>query len=219
MASPNSPKLLKAGLALLDETSSRIDRLIALQYNPDLLSRTLQVQGAGADAGGERGQPFRLKGPSIETIKLDADVDATDQLEFPDRNPNAVAFGIAPALAALEALVNPKVRDVRSLAAKSATGVLEILPPLAPLTLFIWSRSRIVPVRVTDFSITEEAFDPELNPIRAKVSLGLRVLTTDDLGVASKGGTLFLNYLQNREKLATKVVTPSVTAVGAERQP
>ena len=53
---------------------------------------------------------------------------------------------------------------------------------IAPLTLFIWSKNRIVPVRLTDFSITEEAFDPELNPIRAKVSLGMRVLNVDDLG-------------------------------------
>jgi hypothetical protein len=212
----NSPKLLKGGLALLDATSSRVRRLISLQYNPDSLQRSLQVQGAGADGGGERAQPFRLKGPSIETIKLEADVDATDQLEFPDQNANAVRFGIAPQLAALEALVNPTSRDLVALSAKSAAGVLEILPPEAPLTLFIWSRSRIVPVRVTDFSITEEAFDPELNPIRAKVSLGLRVLTTDDLGFTSKGGTLFLNYLQGREGLATKIGVATLAALGVD---
>jgi hypothetical protein len=215
----NSPKLLKGGLALLDATSSRVQRLISLQYNPDSLQRSLQVQGAGADSGGERAQPFRLKGPSIETIKLEADVDATDQLEFPEQNANAVKFGIAPQLAALEALVNPTSRDLLALSAKSASGVLEILPPEAPLTLFIWSRSRIVPVRVTDFSITEEAFDPELNPIRAKVSLGLRVLTTDDLGFTSKGGTLFLNYLQGREGLATKVGAATLAALGINNLP
>jgi hypothetical protein len=214
-----SPKLLKGGLALLDATSSRVERLISLQYNPDSLQRSLQVQGAGADSGGERGQPFRLKGPSIETIKLEADVDATDQLALPDQNANAVAFGIAPQLAALEALVNPKSRDLLALAAKSAAGVLEILPPEAPLTLFIWGRSRIVPVRVTEFSVTEEAFDPELNPIRAKVSLGLRVLTTDDLGFGGKGGALFMNYLQGREGLATKVGAATLAALGMSNLP
>ena len=76
--------------------------------------------------------------------------------------------------------------------ADGQAGTLEILPPEAPLVLFIWSRNRIAPVRVTEFSVTEEAFDPALNPIRAKVSLGLRVLTTDDLGYAHRGGTLFL---------------------------
>ena len=83
-------------------------------------------------------------------------------------------------------------------------GTLEILPPEAPLLVFVWSRNRIVPVRVTEFSVTEEAFDPDLNPIRAKVSLGLRVLTTDDLGYAHRGGTLFLAYLRTREALAAQ---------------
>ena len=57
----------------------------------------------------------------------------------------------------------------------------------SPLTLFIWSKNRIVPVRLTDFSVTEEAFDPALNPIRAKVSLGMRVLSVDDLGLRQQG--------------------------------
>ena len=57
----------------------------------------------------------------------------------------------------------------------------------APLTLFVWSKSRIVPVRLTEFSVTEEAFDAELNPIRAKVSLGMRVLSVDDLGFDAQG--------------------------------
>jgi hypothetical protein len=206
---PNSPKLLKGGLVVLDATSSRVRRVISLQYNPDSLSRSLQVQGAGAEGNGERAQPFRLKGPAIETIKLEADIDATDQLEHPEQNANAVAFGIAPQLAVLEGLINPTSDELLSLAAQSAAGTLEILPPEAPLTLFVWSKSRVVPVRVTEFSITEEAFDVALNPIRAKVSLGLRVLTTDDLGYGSKGGTLFMSHLRNREALAK--LPPSAT--------
>ena len=80
-----------------------------------------------------------------------------------------------------------------------AGGTLEILPLEAPLTLFVWSKQRVVPVRVTEFSITEEAFDVALNPIRAKVSLGLRVLAIDDLGFTHRGGTLFMAYLRNKE--------------------
>jgi hypothetical protein len=216
---PNSPKLLKGGLVLLDATSSRVQRIISLQYNPDSLSRSLQVQGAGADSGGERSQPFRLKGPAIETIRLEAEIDATDQLEFPDHNANAVTFGIAPQLAALEALVNPTTDELLALAAQSAAGTLEILPPEAPLVLFIWSRSRVVPVRVTDFSITEEAFDVALNPIRAKVSLGLRVLTTDDLGYTSKGGTLFLSHLRTREALSAKAGVATLASLGITNLP
>jgi hypothetical protein len=69
--------------------------------------------------------------------------------------------------------------------------------------LFVWSKNRVVPVRITDFSITEEAFDANLNPIRAKVSLGMRVLSVDDLGFDDKGGNLFMVYQQQKEKLAT----------------
>ena len=216
---PNSPKLLKGGLVVLDAETSRVLRVISLQYNPDSLSRSLQVQGAGAEGNGERAQPFRLKGPAIETFKLEAEIDATDQLELPDQNPNAVAFGIAPQLAVLESLINPTTRELLALAALSAAGTLEILPPEAPLTLFVWSRSRVVPVRVTEFSITEEAFDVALNPIRAKVSLGLRALTTDDLGYTSKGGTLFMSYLRTREGLATRAGGAALAALGITNLP
>ena len=85
---------------------------------------------------------------------------------------------------------------------------------LAPLTLFVWSRNRIVPVRITDFSITEEAFDPSLNPLRAKVSIGMRVLSVDDLGFNAKGGNLFMAYLQNKEQLASKNRAGTLSALG-----
>lgn len=218
-APPNAPRLLKAGLVVLDATTGAARRTIALQYNPDTLSRSYQVQGAGGDGGGERAQPFRLKGPAIETIKLEAEIDATDSLEQPDQNANTVAFGIAPQLAALESLVNPTSADLRALGALSRTGTLEIVPAEAPLVLFVWSTSRIVPVRVTEFSITEESFDPALNPLRAKVSLGMRVLTTDDLGFEHRGGGIFLNYLRTRETLAGKTGTASLQSLGLDALP
>ena len=83
-------------------------------------------------------------------------------------------------------------------------GTLEIIPLEQPLTLFVWSKSRVMPVRLTEFSVTEEAFDPSLNPIRAKVSLGLRVLTVDDLGFSHPGGRMFMTYLGNKEQLAAQ---------------
>jgi hypothetical protein len=215
----NSPKLIKGGLVVLAPGGGAVRRRIALQYNPDTLTRSYQVQGVGGDGGGERAQPFRLKGPAIESIKLEAEIDATDQLEFPDNNANAVAFGIAPQLATLEALVHPSVEELMGVAAQSANGTLEILPPEAPLVLFIWSRSQVVPVRVTEFSITEEAFDPALNPIRAKVSLGLRVMSTDDLGFTHRGGTIFISYLRAREALAAKAGSATLASLGITNLP
>ena len=210
----NSPKLIKGGLVVLDAATGAVKRTITLQYNPDTLTRSYQVQGAGGDGAAERAQPFRLKGPAIESIKLEAEIDATDSLEQPEQNANAVAFGIAPQLAALESLVNPSTRDLLALDALAQAGTLEILPPEAPLVLFIWSASRVVPVRVTEFSITEEAFDVALNPIRAKVSLGLRVLTTDDLGFGNRGGGIFINHLRTRETLAGKIGAASLQSLG-----
>src|SRR4051812_40350625 len=219
MSLTSSPKLIKGGLVVLAPGGGAVQRTIALQYNPDTLTRSYQVQGVGGEGGGERAQPFRLKGPAIESIKLDAEIDATDQLEFPDNNANAVAFGIAPQLAVLEGLVNPSVDELLAVAAMSANGTLEIIPPEAPLVLFIWSKSRVVPVRVTEFSITEEAFDPALNPIRAKVSLGLRVMSTDDLGFTHKGGTIFMSHLRTRESLAAKAAGATLQSLGLTSLP
>ncbi len=210
---PNSPRVLKGGLVLIDAESARVLRIISLQYNPESLSRTLQVQAAGGE-GGNRSEPLRFKGPAVETIKLDAEIDAADQLEFPDQNRAVVEHGIQPQLAVLESLAHPSSAQLIEVDRQSSSGTLEIAPMEAPLTLFVWSKSRIVPVRLTDFSITEEAFDPALNPIRAKVSLGLRVLSVDDLGFAHKGGSLFMSYLVTKEQLAAKARPGSFAALG-----
>jgi hypothetical protein len=219
MSLSSSPRLLKGGLVILAPGGATVRRVISLQYNPDTLTRSYQVQSAGGDGGAERAQPFRLKGPAIESIRLDAEIDATDHLEFPDNNPAAAEVGIAPQLAALEALVNPSTAELLALDALASSGTLEIVPPEAPLTLFVWSKSRIVPVRVTEFSITEEAFDPALNPVRAKVSLGLRVMTTDDLGFAHRGGQLFVNHLRTREQLAERVQGATLQSLGVSNLP
>jgi hypothetical protein len=215
---PFSPRLLKGGLVQLDPKAGLILRVIALQYNPDTLTRTLQAQAAGGE-GGDRSQALRLRGAGVETIKLEAEIDATDALEEPGSNRDTVELGIHPQLAALEALVHPRAGDLQANDALAAAGVLEVLPLEAPLTLFVWSKQRVVPVRVTDLSVTEEAFDAALNPIRAKVSLGLRVLSVDDLGFDHRGGTLFMAYLRNKEALAGRGRAVELSTLGLERLP
>src|SRR5204863_5656132 len=98
-------------------------------------------------------------------------------------------------------------------------GTLEIAPAEQPLTLFIWSKSRVLPVRITDLSITEEAFDPSLNPIRAKISLGMRVLSVNDLPFDHKGNSLFMSYHQQKESLAAKAQAGSLSTLGITRIP
>ena len=209
---PGSPRLLKGGLVLLDPESGAVRGAIALQYNPETLSRSFQIQAIGAD--GDRSQALRIKGPAVESYKLDVVVNAIDQLEFPGQHPNAVTFGIQPQLALLESLIQPPSARLLANNALAQSGALEIVPMQAPLTVLVWSTARVVPVRVTELSVTEEAFDPALNPIQAKVSLGLRVLSVDDLGFQHKGGSLFMAYLQQKEQLAARSPAAALSAFG-----
>lgn len=213
MSTPISPRLIRGGLVLIAPDSGQVQRVIALQYNPDTLTRTLQPQ-AIAGEGQDRSQALRLKGPPVETIKVDAEIDASDQLEQPDQNPNAVQFGVAPQLAAIETLLYPPSGRLIANNALQSAGTLEITPLETPLVLFVWSRQRVVPVRITDCSITEEAFDAQLNPMRAKVSLSLRVLSVDDLGFEHRGGAIYLIYQQTKERLAQAGAGASLPALG-----
>jgi contractile injection system tube protein len=203
---------------LVDPATATVQRVIALQYNPDTLSRTLQTQAfTTGSEGGNRAEALRLKGPPIETIKLDAEIDATDQMEAGDSQ--TARTGIHAQLAALETIVYPSADQLDANNALSRSGALEIVPMQASLTLFVWSKTRILPVRITDFSITEEAFDPQLNPIRAKVSLSLRVLSVDDLGFDTRGGSLFMIYQRQKEQLARQNRSGGLSALGIEALP
>ncbi len=213
-----APRLIKGGIVLVDPASGRILRIVRLQYNAETLSRSVQPQAIAGD-GQDRTQALRLKGPAVETFKLEAELDATDQLEFPDQNAAAVEVGLLPQLAALETIVYPQSAVLQANDALVGAGTLEIAAMEAPLTLFIWSKNRIVPVRITDFSVTEEAFDASLNPIRAKVSLGLRVLSVDDLGFQHRGGSLFMNYLRTKEQLATRAPGATLAMLGVQQLP
>jgi len=208
---PGSPRLLKGGIVLLDPDTSAVQRIIALQYNPDTLTRTLQVKGAGAESG-DHLEALRLKGPPVETIKVEAEIDATDQLETADSQ--ATSVGLHPVLAALEMIIYPSSTHLISNNGQASSGTLEIAPAETALTVFIFGPKRIVPVRITEFSITEEAFDTSLNPIRAKLSLGLRVLSVDDLGFDQKGGGIFLAYLQGKERFAAQNKAGTFGALG-----
>jgi hypothetical protein len=207
-----SPRLIKGGIVAADPVSLAVRRVITLQYNPESVTRSLQVQGTAA--GSDHSEALRLTGPAIETIKLDAELDATDQLERPDENAGAVELGLHPQIALLESLINPTVSDLIAGNAQAAAGAIEIAPAQAPLTLFVWSAQRIVPMRITDFSIVEDAFDANLNPIRARISLGMRVLSIDDLGFAHPGGTVFLGHLQRKEGLSARARMAGLQALG-----
>jgi len=195
---PNSPPLQKGAIIGVDPFNP-LASVIIFQYNPDTMTRTISARTAGGD--GDRGEALRLKGPPQEQIKLDVEIDAADQLERADSI--AAGMGIYPTLASLEMLLYPKSALVIANEVLLNLGVIEIIPPEAPLTLFVWGVKRILPVRLTELGITEEAYDPSLNPIRARVSLGLRVMNYRDLGLLSAGGTLFMAHQIAKEVMAT----------------
>jgi len=196
---PNiSPILLKGAILAVDPNTGALQNTIALQYNPETITRSLKPQSVSDQP--DRTEVLRLKGPPIETIKCTAEIDATDLLLAGD--PATLAYGIQPQLALLELLVYPSTSELNTNEALTYVGTLEILPMESSLTLFVWSRSRVMPVRLTDLDITEEFFDPQLNPIHAKVSIGMRVLNVNDVGFQNPAGSLYMTYQATKEALA-----------------
>lgn len=195
---PRSPRLVKGAIVGIDMFNP-LASVIIFQYNPETLTRSLEAQTAGD--GGDRSEALRLKGAAVETISLDVEIDATDQLEKSDSN--AISMGIYPQLSALEMLIYPKSALVIANTVLMAAGTIEVVPPMSPLILFIWGPKRVLPVRLSSFSITEEAHDVNLNPIRAKVSLQLRVLSYNDLPLTHPGYSLFLTHQIVKEAMAT----------------
>jgi hypothetical protein len=205
---PGSPRLLRGAIVGID-LFNPLSSVEMFKYNPETLTRVVQPQGMGSQSG-DRSEAMRLKGAPIESIKVDVEIDATDQLETADSN--ATSMGIYPQLSQLEMLVYPKSLQVVANTVLLALGTIEIIPPMAPVTLFIWGLKRVLPVRVTDMSITEEAHDVSLNPTRAKVALGLRVLSYSDLSVTNPGYHLFLAHQIVKETMAT---IGSINNIGA----
>ncbi|MFN9644022.1 MAG: hypothetical protein ACK6BG_02605 [Cyanobacteriota bacterium] len=184
-AFPGAPQVLKGGFVVMNADGTKVERVVPFQYNPDGMTRALAPRGASTELG-DRLEGLRLVGMPVETLKLDAELDATDRLEKPLAHRDAVENGLAGDLAALETLVAPRLEQVARAQLLAAAGTLEILPLPSPLVLLVFGRNRLLPVRITEFSVIEEAFDQRLNPIRARISLGMRVLSTDYMSWGSK---------------------------------
>lgn len=188
----HSPRLIRAGFVRINRTTGAPREVIRFQYNPDQLTRSLQL---GEESGRSPGVP------PVESLRLEAEFDANDD-EGVGKPLPVVVVGVAPRIAALAALVTPEVAEQLKIEARARRGILELAAPESALLLFKWGPRCIAPVRITEFSATEEAFSVDLTPTRAKVSLGLRILRPFDLGFAGVGGGLALAYQYQREALA-----------------
>jgi len=198
-AFPGSPKLLKGALIQFSAPLLvPVPNLIMFQYNPETLTRSLtpwspppppvptapgqtlpRQPGQAGQEVNARAQPYDPE----ESFSVVLELDATDALEFPEEHPIAVATGVADRIAALEMLLYPSEGSTlgRAVATVGATlgGRLgkEVLEcKTVPVVLFFWGPGRIVPVRIKEFSVDEQAFSPLLYPIRATVTVGMEVL-------------------------------------------
>ncbi len=208
--SPLRPNLQKGALAVYPTHTpgSQPTALIVFQFNPESMKRTLAHRAAPAPTEGKSGAAkedvLRVAGPPLETISITVDMHAADQLDEPDNEKNnAVAqHGLHPALARLELLMYPPTLNAKKIEEQAAKGKVQVSPADVPLVLLIWGKSRVVPVKLTSFAISEDAFDSRLNPISAKVELGMQVLSYMEFTDSSIGRDAFLAYQKTKENLA-----------------
>jgi hypothetical protein len=202
-----SPKLLKGALIQFSAPMLiPIPNIIVFQYNPETMTRQLtawkpheQVTYSSKEEADKAAQSLlnELSQPydPAETFSLVLELDATDALEEPDSHPVAVLAGVADRISAMEMLCYPpgpgalggllNVSVSVSIGAgglSASTGTADAVPRLqVPIVLFFWGPGRIVPVRITSFSVEEQQYSPLLYPVRAKVSIGLMVLNENHL--------------------------------------
>lgn len=193
---PKSPKLLKGALI---EFSKRfigaLPNIILFQYNPESMTRKLEAWYSGGAEGQKNGgkEPVNAQPHDPpETFDLSLEFNATDELENPITKGIAIVSGVSRRIAALEMLLYPEEEDggllgsaAKALAGAMGSTVSSTSKPVprgkVPDLLFCWGPGRIVPVRLTSFSVEEQAYSPQLSPIRAKVTIGLKILQPRNL--------------------------------------
>jgi hypothetical protein len=206
---PGRPNVQKGALAVYPTHTpgSQPSTVVVFQFNPDTMKRTLAHRAPPAPNQGSSGAAkedvLRVAGPPLETMNLTIDMNASDQLDAPDENGSVAQYGLHPALATLELLMYPPTLGAQQIQQQAEQGQVQVAPADLPLVLFIWGKSRVVPVKITSFSVSEEAFDTLLNPIAAKVELGVQVLTYMEFPSSSIGRDAFLAYQKGKETLAT----------------
>ncbi len=231
------PKLLKGALIRFTQkgNSSFPDKIIVFQYNPETMTRKLEAWYSGeseSKSGGpsesSNAQPF----DPTETFDITLQLDAADALEKPLIHPIAVLSGVADRIAALEMLLYPQGDQITGLlgaiskslgnASSSSQGGSNTGAPgnagagttqtpiprgTVPDLLFVWGPGRIVPVRITSFSVEEQAYSPTLYPLRAKVSLGMKIMAPRNFPCAKNQSTklaitTYNMYIEQKKFLA-----------------
>jgi hypothetical protein len=164
-----------------------IPNVIIFQYNPETITHTwTQSDTGGAAKSGSQSNPQAVPADPGEAFSFNLVMDANDDIG--NNNPLAIVSGVYTRLAALEMLLfpaDPNQSLLGGLLGVTSTDQSRSVPSkILPTVLFVWGPERIVPVRVTSLTITENRYDALLNPVHAEAQIGLRVLTPDELAAA-----------------------------------
>jgi hypothetical protein len=190
----NQPKVFRGAFVEYGLTIPPL--VVVFQFNPLQLSRsrhqTFSMPASAPGEGGESGLTLRdfhqgfedlldlRDAQSVtvepESLSFEIRLDATDKLNDGDRITQRL--GIAPELATLELMVQPKSESVFGLLADqlSPGGFSFTCTDKPPMILFIWGRKRVLPVNIKSMTITETEFHTNLEPIRATVEVDLTVI-------------------------------------------
>jgi len=179
-----------------------IPNIVIFQYNPESLSRTLQIPPR--PTGPSQRETAQAGERTFEKITFKAHFSAANLLD--EGKVLGELFGIGPQLAALEKMVLPSSK-LAGLIGAAIDAIGDALgggagqdPPAQPIPrekypriLFIWGLTRVLPVTIDSMSISELEYDSILNPLRAEVDITLSVISVDDCSddVLAKGALEF----------------------------
>lgn len=200
-----------------------IPNIVVFQFNPEEISRTINIPGGQAENSGDRArqqESGQASAPPVETFSLTAHFSAADDLGRGGAL-SAVPrlFGVGPQLAALEKMVYPAgpLTGLLGAALDAIGGALggggapaaeqPVAREAAPRILFIWGPSRVLPVRIQSMSFTEKQYDALLNPVLAQVSLGLAVATlpSSTTDVIGKGALTYTQVVKDAQSVLNLV--------------
>jgi hypothetical protein len=205
MSNPRSNYILQGAIVSIPPNDPTPE-VIAFQYNPATLRRSIKPQQVGGEEN-DRSEATRYTGAPVQTVSVEIELDATDQLD--DGDPVAEEYGTLPQLAALELLAYPTLKQINQQQTELAAGTMEVAPLTAPRMLFVWGSKRVLPIRLESYEITEEIFDRFLRPIRATVQLSMRVLNYSDLDSSNREYYEFMAYQQNLVEMAAAMTQPA----------
>jgi hypothetical protein len=165
-----------------------IPNVVIFQFNPESLSRSLQIPPR--PSGATQRETTQAGEKTFERISFKAHFSAANLLN--DDKALARLFGIGPQLCALEKMVLPSSK-LAGLIGKAIDAIGDALgvgggddEPAQPIPrekypriLFIWGLTRVLPVTIDSMTISELEYDALLNPLRAEVDIALSVIAVD----------------------------------------